>query len=92
MTLDNLISSALKFPLSMRLQHIDKHAGRIPRVTGGLQIKLHAHFKLSMGGHQELDHVMDDTTFQNLTRTAFFSFILALRNMFSYVLDVFETS
>jgi len=60
MTLDNLISSALKVPLSMRLQHIDKHAGRMPRVTGGLQIKLHAHFKLSMGGHRELEHVMDD--------------------------------
>lgn len=82
MTLDNLISSALKVPLSMRLQHIDKHAGRMPRVTGGLQIKLHAHFKLSMGGHRELEHVMDDTASQNLTKYTGVS-PLALWKMFS---------
>lgn len=70
----------------MRLQHIDKHAGRMPRVTGGLQIKLHAHFKLSMGGHQELDHVMDDTASQNLTEGDFF-----LRGT-CYILDAVETS
>lgn len=65
----------------MRLQHIDKHAGRMPRVTGGLQIKLHAHFKLSMGGHRELEHVMDDTASQNLPKDTGCSSSWSLENV-----------
>ncbi len=47
----------------------------------GLQIKLHAHFKLSMGGHRELEYVMDDIASQNLAKDTGCSSSCSLENV-----------